>query len=192
MSIPSFRFSRQGIVLRAFEPSDVGALCAYLNAPELVGRRYLPDDVPDVAPLSSRQVERVLEHWLKEAAAWTLAVIDAESDSLVGHVRADWEWDPHCPSTCVVVGPEHQRRGIGSNALALAVDFLFGETPAHVVSAWALSWNESALAFAAHCGFSEAGRRPRGGIHEGHYYDEVAFDLLRREWVSRKEGRRAS
>jgi RimJ/RimL family protein N-acetyltransferase len=188
----SLGFRTEQVTLRAFEPADAASLHAYLNDPALAGRRYLPDGFPDAAPLSIRQVEGVVEHWQKETESWTLAVLENASGELVGHVRADWEWDPHCPSACVVIAPPHQRRGMGTAALAMAVAFLFEETPAHVVSAWMASWNEPALAFARANGFAEAGRRPRGGVHGGAYYSEVAFDLLRTEWTSEEGSHRAA
>jgi len=183
----SFRDRR--IVLRAFEPADAPSVHAYLNHPALAGRRCLPDGFSDLAPLSVRQTEAVIEHWQKENESWTLAILDTASGAVVGHARADWEWDPHCPSACVLVAPAHQRQGLGSLALGIALRFLFEETPAHVVSGWMSSWNEPAIAFARAQGFTEAGRRPRGGVHEGVFYSEVAFDLLRREWLARQEGR---
>lgn len=187
-----FSFREQGIVLRAFEPSDVPLLHTYLTHPSLVGRRYLPDGFPDLAPLSVRQVEGVIERWQKETESWTLAVTDAASGALLGHARADWEWDPHCPGVSVVISPEHQRKNAGSAAVAVALRFLFDETPAHVVSGWTSSWNESALHFARRNGFSEAGRRPRAGVHAGTFYSEVAFDLLRTEWEAGKVSRHAA
>ncbi len=78
---------------------------------------------------------------------------------------------------------------VGSAALAIALAFLFQETPAHVVSCWTASWNEPALSFMRRNGFHEAGRRPRGGVHAGVFYSDVAFDLLRPEWLALKEGR---
>jgi diamine N-acetyltransferase len=190
VSSPKLRTNQ--LWLRAFEPDDIAPLRAYMNDPALAGRRYVPDGFSDLTPLSTKHVEGVLEQWQKETKSWTLAVIKSGSDELVGHVHADWEWDPHSPSTHVVISPAHQRRGLGSDALAIAVDFLFEETPAHVVCAWIASWNEPALAFARASGFHEAGRRPRGGVHGGAFYSDVAFDLLRPEWRARQEGCRAS
>ncbi len=190
MSSPGF--CTEQVLLRAFEPGDVSSLHAYLNDPALAGRRYLPEGFSDLAPLSMRQVEGVIEQWQKETESWTLAVLENASGELVGHARADWEWDPHCPSACVVIAPAQQRRDFGSAALALAVAFLFEQTPAHVVSAWMASWNEPALTFARANGFTEAGRRPRGGMHGGAFYSEVAFDLLRTDWASRKGSYRAA
>ena len=180
-------FRDRGIALRAFEPADAPSAHAYLNDPALAGRRYLPDGFSDLAPLSVRQIEAVIEQWQKENASWTLVITDAASGALLGHARADWQWDPHCPSAHVVIAPAHQRKGLGSLALGIALRFLFEETPAHIVSGWMSSWNEPAIAFARAQGFTEAGRRPRGGVHEGVFYSEVAFDLLRPEWRARRE-----
>jgi RimJ/RimL family protein N-acetyltransferase len=177
-----FDFQREGIALRAFDPADVPALWSYLNDPALEGCRHLPHGFPDLAPLSSRRVEAVIELWQKEEKGWTLAVTDAATAELLGHVHAGWEWDPHCPSASVVIAPAKQRRGVGSAALEIAVDYLFLETPAHVVSGWTASWNDAALAFAVRNRFHEAGRRPRAGVRGGAFTSDVAFDLLRSEW----------
>ncbi|MCX6092247.1 MAG: GNAT family protein [Candidatus Bipolaricaulota bacterium] len=185
----TFSFRNRGVALRAFEPADAPAFHAYLNDPALTGRRYLPDGFPDAVPLSIHQAEGVIAHWQKETESWTLAIVAAASGELLGHARTDWEWDPHCPSACAVVAPAHQRRGVGSAALAIALAFLFQETPAHVVSCWTASWNDPALSFMRRSGFHEAGRRPRGGVHAGVFYSDVAFDLLRPEWSALKEGR---
>jgi RimJ/RimL family protein N-acetyltransferase len=177
--------------LRAFESADVAELQSLLNAPELAGRRYLPDEFSDLAPLAQRQVGTLIDQWQKETKAWNLAVVDADSLRLVGHVRADWRWDPHCPSAHVVIAPDAQRRGFGTAALSLALGYLFEETPAHVVSAWVASWNHPGLAFAARCGYARAGQRPRAGMHDGVFFGEVAFDLLRREWQAKEATHRA-
>lgn len=187
--MPGLSFRDTRIALRAFEPEDAPSVHTYLNDPALAGRRYLPDGFSDLAPLSVRQIEAVIEHWQKETEAWTLAILDTASGAVVGHARADWEWDPHCPMVGVVIAPTHQRKGFGSLALGIALRFLFEETPAHIVSGWMSSWNEPAIAFACAQGFTEAGRRPRSGVHEGTFCSEVAFDLLRREWRARQEGK---
>jgi len=182
------RFSTERIRLRALEKKDVGALGSYLNDPCLIGRRYLPWEIRDVAPLSEMQGERILEEWGKETKGFTLGVELRESGDLVGHAGCRWRWDTHCPDVFVVVSPAHQRQGIGSEAVRLLLGYLFGETPAHSVNSWVASWNDGGLAFARSIGFTESGRIPRSGLRDGRWVEEVMIDLLRREWFEREGG----
>jgi RimJ/RimL family protein N-acetyltransferase len=50
-----FPFRGERVILRAFESEDVPALHAYLNHPELAGRRYIPWDFPNEFPLAKKQ-----------------------------------------------------------------------------------------------------------------------------------------
>jgi ribosomal-protein-alanine N-acetyltransferase len=161
-------------------------LQAYLNAPSMIGRRYIPWRIPDVSPLSRARTEEVLASWAKEEKAFTLGIVVRATDELIGHAGCHWGWDTHCPMVWVVVAPAHQRKGLGSEALDLLLAHLFEDTPAHNVNGWVASWNEPGLAFAAHCGFTETGRIPRGGIRNGAYYEEVMVDVLRHEWLVAK------
>ncbi|MEW5825423.1 MAG: GNAT family protein [Candidatus Bipolaricaulota bacterium] len=180
----TLRFESERVALRAFEPEDAAAVASYLNQPDLAGRRYVTGKISNDAPLALVQIHDLFGLWGREEAAWTLAVTDPRTREVLGHVRAEWGWDPHCPSASVVVASDARRRGLGTAALTLAVEYLFLQTPAHVVSGWASSWNHEAISFARHLGFREAGRCPCGGVRDGRLYDEVAFDLLRREWIA--------
>jgi len=185
------RFAGERVLLRAIDESDVGALQAYLNKPSLAGRRWIPWSIRDVAPLSRKQVEEIVDLWAKEKKATTLGIELRASQELVGHAGWHWGWDTHCPTTWVVVAPDHQRRGIGSDALEILLSYLFEDTPAHNVNGWIASWNEEALAFARKHGFEVSGRVPRGGIRRGAYFDDVMVDILKPEWLARGGGRGA-
>jgi len=181
-------FGSEQITLRPFEPEDVPALAVYLNHPELAGRRYIPDGLPDTVPLSMGQVAEVVQRWQQAEKELNLAVVQVLKGELVGHVTADWGWDPHNPSVSVAIGPSHQRQGYGAAAVGLVLDYLFGQTPAHCITAWIDDWNEAGLAFAAHAGFRRAGQMRRAGLRGGRFYDVVVVDLLRSEWVARGGG----
>ncbi|MBN1658640.1 MAG: GNAT family N-acetyltransferase [Anaerolineae bacterium] len=178
-------FRSEQISLRPFEPEDAPDVEVYLNHPDLAGRRYIPDGLPDVVPLSMGQVAEVVRQWQQAERALHLAVVQVSKGEMVGHVSADWGWDPHNPSVSVVIDPTHQRQGYGSTALRLVLRYLFGRTPAHCVTAWIDGWNEAGLAFADHLGFRHAGQMRRVGLRDGHFYDLVVVDLLRREWKGR-------
>jgi RimJ/RimL family protein N-acetyltransferase len=177
-------FHSDRLALRPFEPEDVPALSAYLNRPDLAGRRYVPWDTPELAPLSRRQVEEIYQKWSQREKGLLLAIVRRESGDPIGHAECDWEWDPHCPSMSVVIAPVHQRQGYGSEALALLLNYTFAYLPAHVVTAWMADWNQPARQFAARHGFREAGRMRRVGMRQGRYFDLVVADLLRSEWAA--------
>lgn len=168
--------------MRPFEPQDAPALQAYLNRAELAGRRYVPWGFSEEAPLSSAQVASIITRWGEEEAGLNLAVTLREGGDLIGHALCEWEWDPHAPFTAVVIHPDHQRRGYGSEVLGLLLRYLFYHTPAHNVSSEIASWNLPALVFAGKLGFREAGRNRREGLRGGAYFDGVVVDLLRHEW----------
>ena len=178
------RFASERLSLRALEAEDVDALQAHLNDPALIGRRCIPWRMRDIAPLSRRQIEEIIESWAQEKKAFTLGIEMRDSGKLVGHAGCSWGWDTHCPGISVVVAAAHQRNGIGSEVLHLLLTYLFENTPAHNVNGWAASWNEAGLAFARKHGFTESGRIPRGGIRDDAYYEEVMVDILKREWMA--------
>ena len=175
-------FAGETVALRPFEPDDLPALAAYLNQPELAGRRCIPWSFPELPPLSQGQVQAIIQKWGEAESALHLAVVRLDGQELVGHAECDWDWDPHCPSVSVVIAPAHQRHGYGSEVLSLLLRYLFEYTPAHVVSGWIAAWNQPALQFAAHHGFQAAGRMRRAGMVQGRPFDMIITDLLRAEW----------
>ncbi len=175
-------FEGETITLRPFEPDDVPALQTILNHPDLAGRRQIPWQFPEVAPLSCQQVGSIVQRWGAAEKALHLAVELRESEGLIGHAECDWGWDPHCPSVSVVIAPAHQRQGYGSEVIHLLLRYLFDYTAAHNIGCWIAEWNLPALRFAAHHRFRMNGRMRRAGIHKGSYYDLIVADILRPEW----------
>lgn len=108
--------------------------------------------------------------------------------AIVGHVTIDLWWDALQPWVGVGVAPRHRRNGHGRRAASMILEFLFDQTPAHVVIAQAGEWNEPGGQFAEAMGFSVAGRYRHSVRRDGQWRDTITFDLLRSEW----EGARAS
>jgi RimJ/RimL family protein N-acetyltransferase len=203
--MPRTPFVGETVSLRPFEPDDVKALQEYLNHPDLMGRRHVPWGLPEFLPLIEPQVHSILERWAAEERsvvlaidahiqkqAWGLSGESSQVSVLVGHAEFSWGWDPHAPSVSVVIDPEHQRKGYGSEALFLLLQHLFAFTPAHNVSCWIADWNEAALGFAAANGFQSAGHMRRAGLYEGRAFDLVITDILRPEFQQRAAERLAA
>lgn len=112
-------------------------------------------------------------------------IIDSEGQP-VGHVaiEADWERDTSA-ELGIVVDPMHQRRGFGTRAVSLALDFAFGEKRAHRVWAGVLGNNAPALRLFETAGFVEEGRAREARREGDEWIDHVYFAMLRREWAQR-------
>lgn len=187
LPIPVFETDK--ILLRPFNPEDAPALYEYLSHPELAGRRYIPWKFEGILPLPQQDAAEIIKAWYENKTSFSYAVILKEGDALIGHVRADWGWDAHTPGLSAVISPPHQRKGYGTQACKLVLNYLFDFTVAHNVSNGIVEWNQSALAFARHLGFTHVGVRRSSDFHGGRFYDVQVYDILKPEW---KEGDHAA
>ena len=180
-------FASERLQLRAFEPNDLPALHAYLNYPELAGRRYVSWRFPSETPISKSQVEDALKSWSGGEKELHLAVTLQEDGTLIGHASYDWGWDALCPEVEIVISPAYQYQGYGSEVLNLLLDYLFNYTPAHNISGGIASWNAEAQQFAQKHGFVPCGRLRRMGMRQRDFYDWLGFELLRPAWLDRSQ-----
>jgi len=186
------RFETDRTILRPIEADDAERVQELLNAPGIIGRRHMAEQIPDVAPLSRLQVEKLLGMWAEEKKGFTLGIELRQESVLVGHASCNWRWDAHCPEIGVTVCPGFQREGVGSEVVRLLLAYLFGNTPAHNVGGWVEGWNNEGIAFARSLGFSESGRIPRCGIRDGTFFEQILFDILRPEWRAWSGGSRGA
>ncbi|MFW9997128.1 MAG: GNAT family N-acetyltransferase [Candidatus Odinarchaeota archaeon] len=175
------------VALRPVETDDSSELEEYLNHPSIIGRRYIPLD-NDITIISKKQLDKVIEEWNKAEKSMTLAVIEENAGKVIGHSTAGWWWDPHCPSVDVVIHPDFQRQGYGSDVVKALLRYLFLNTVAHQVTCWMTSWNGEGRSFAKRLGFIENGGQRRAGIRHGKYFDFVVADMLRSEWIKKHGG----
>jgi RimJ/RimL family protein N-acetyltransferase len=181
------QFQNKILELRPFEAEDVEALQVVLNHPELSGSRYIPHGFPEEIPLSTKQVEAIINKWGEAKMEAHFAIVLSENQELIGHAEMEWEWDPRTPWVAVVIAPPFQRRGFGSKVLQILLRYLFMSTVAHNVSGWMADWNRAARAFAEMHGLQDVGRSRREGIREGAFYDGILVDMLRPEWQAAQE-----
>jgi len=179
-------FSGERLYLRAFESEDVSALHTYLNHDLLRGRRYIPRSISNDLPLSVAQVEAVIEQLSKAEKQFHLAVVATGIDKVIGHVNCDWGWDPHCPHISLIIAPDYQRQGYGTEVLNLLLSYLYEHTQAHSVGGGMAEWNLAAREFSKKHGFKESGKMRRVGLRKGEYYDWIGVDILRPEWQALK------
>ena len=85
-----------------------------------------------------------------------------------------------------MIGARHHGRGIGTRAVKLLVDRLFGQTDLHRIFATVSVHNEPSIRLLERLGFRREGVLREHFVIAGERTDEIVFGLLRPEWeVSR-------
>ena len=106
----------------------------------------------------------------------------------VGTVAVEGNWGHGTSAELgIMMEPAHQRKGLGSRAVALALDFAFGESGVHRVWAGVVGDNEPALRFFRHVGFVEEGRAREARFKDRRWWDHVYFSVLEREWTRQRD-----
>lgn len=181
---PYLPFRAKRLLLRPITPSDLPKVRELLNDPKLYGRRYIPKhDHP--FPLTEVQLQEVFEEWSKGDKSQTFLVEEQTNGELVGHTSFNWWWDPHQPFIDVVIYPLHQRKRYGTEVAVMVINYLFRNSVAHNIGMAVADWNEGGRLFIESIGFQQAGVERRTGIRDGHYVDDLIYDILRPEWLAR-------
>lgn len=180
-------FETEDLSFRPFEKEDAEALHAYLNHSNVQGRRHIPWKYPADFPLSLSQVEELIDDWNKGEKQANFAVLLKVTGELVGHLTMGWRWDPHCPDIGMVIAPKDRGRGLENQLMDWTLEYLFMNTPAHNIGMDVPDWDKDGRQFIESYGFKLSGRFRRAGIRHGRYFDVLTYDLLRPEWLEKKE-----
>lgn len=144
---------------------------------------------PDVAvfndriqPRPDRPVEDMFRHWSENgsaaAAGFCVETLDGE---LVGHV-ALWgaEVRNRCATFGIMIGPEHQSKGLGSDATRLMVNYGFSELGLHRIELMVNAENDRAIAAYRRAGFEQEGLFRAKLFYGGRFHDQVFMAALSR------------
>jgi RimJ/RimL family protein N-acetyltransferase len=82
----------------------------------------------------------------------------------------------------IVVGPPHQGRGYGTDAMRVLVRYGFLELGLHRIELKVFAFNERAVAAYTKAGFVLEGRRRQRVFHGGAFHDDLIMAVLRPEW----------
>ncbi len=126
--------------------------------------------------------------WSKnDGTRWGFSVEAKEDGAFVGHVTL---FGPNvkdrCATFAIVIGPEHQDRGYGSDATRLMVSYGFAELGLHRIELQVFAYNPRALAAYRKAGFIEEGRRRSSVYRNGAWHDDIYMGLLRDEWEAQQ------
>lgn len=120
------------------------------------------------------------------------SVEERSTGGLGGHLTL-WgsSWWSRSAELSIMMGPDHQGRGLGSDAVRVALRYAFEELGLHRVSLRVWAFNDRALAVYRRAGFTEEGRLREVAFHAGAWHDHVLMSVLEREWrTARVDGPR--
>ncbi|WP_232687538.1 GNAT family N-acetyltransferase [Halobacterium zhouii] len=178
--------SGETVALRTVEREDAEFLQRSSTDPRI---RYL---LGSIHHRSLAQQEEGLEHWAEDDGnAVFVACVDGEDPP--GDYSGDERTTPvgsfsarHVdgvrPWLAYWLLPEFHGEGYGREMAELGIDYVFRNHDVHGISAGAYEFNDASRGLLESLGFTQVARRRESRYIDGDYYDEVQYDLLRREW----------
>ncbi|MFN8432826.1 MAG: GNAT family protein [Anaerolineales bacterium] len=139
-------------------------------------------------PLSPAMVKKqyeVIEREMNEQKDLFYFTIRArEDDHLIGKALIEYvDWSHGNGYLRLGIGEaESRRKGYGSQALTLLLQYAFCELSLYRVTAVVPAYNQGALRLFQKFGFVEESRRTRALHHAGKFWDVIGFGLLNSEY----------
>ncbi len=174
----------QRVYLRPLEAGDADVLYDWMNDPELRGLAAFA--IPCTLDEAHAYVDRVGK---AKDRAWFM-ICRREDNRPIGEtglLRIFHPW--RTADVTMIIGDRDSRgKGLASEAMALLLDYAFGELSLHRLAIGVVGFNEAALAWWTKMGFRREGIQRDGYFYEHRYHDFVMMSLLEdeyREWRAR-------
>jgi RimJ/RimL family protein N-acetyltransferase len=176
-SLPVLRGKR--VILRPPREEDFEARLRLGTDPEII--RMYGGNRSDVRPMTVEAAERWVRRLLDHEYAWIIEV-----STLIGEIRLD-RVDLRVRRTGLAIGIEDASqlgKGLGSEAIALALGYAFNVLNLHRVSVRVVDYNLRAIRAYQKCGFVIEGREREAALVDGTWYDDVMMGILDREYLA--------
>lgn len=168
------------VVLRPIVASDADAMFAGLDDPE----------AKRLTGTHQEFTREVIEQWaasrVEQADRLDLAILDAATGDWAGELAInDWDADNRSCGIRIAVDADYRDRGVGTEAMRLAIDYVFESLPIHRLSLEVFSFNPRAIAVYRKLGFVQEGVL-RDALHwDGEFHDTILMSILRPDWETR-------
>lgn len=162
------------VQLRELRDADLSQLVAWWREPEVARFNDRVQPRPD-GPL-----EEMFTTWSSnDSSAGAAFCVETMEGELVGHV-ALWgaEVRNRCATFAIVVGPEHQSRGLGSEATRLMMNYGFTELGLHRIELQVNADNTRGIAAYQRAGFEREGLLKAKLFYGGKFHDQVIMAAL--------------
>lgn len=165
----------RNVRLRGLRDSDLAQLAAWWQDPSLGVLQ-----MTTVAPPSEAAARGLFSRWSENQNDGVGFSIETVADErLIGHLTIFGVRARNRSATFAIgLGPDQVGRGLGSEAVRLAVHYAFTELNLHRLQLTAMALNERALTAYRKAGFIEEGRNREAVFHAGQCHDEVRMAIL--------------
>jgi RimJ/RimL family protein N-acetyltransferase/predicted GNAT family N-acyltransferase len=180
-------FTTPRLVLRPLTPSDVTALTSYRNDPDVA--RYQDWELPYTRDLAHQLVDEMAGIQGPAPGAWVQIAIADASDRLIGDLAVGLDPDGRLATIGYTLGPEHQGKGLATEAAGALVDRLFERSGVHRVAATLDPANVASARVLERLGFRYEGRSVSSAFVRGEWFDDDRYAILadeRRAWSVRR------
>ena len=136
------------------------------------------------APLSPSAVERLFEDREHHPTDDSFAIHLRDDDEPIGIVSLMnvSEANASAELSIIVGHPEDRHHGYGAEAIAVLLDYVFGERGLNRVGLSVFEFNEDAIAAYEKLGFREEGRLREALRRDDAFHDAILMSVLRQEW----------
>jgi RimJ/RimL family protein N-acetyltransferase len=138
----------------------------------------------DLRPMTEDAAKRWVQRLLGQDFAWII-----EAGSLIGEIRLD-RVDLRDKRANLAIGiedPNQLGKGLGSEAIALALGYAFNVLELHRVSVRVVDYNSRAIRAYLKCGFVIEGREREAALVDGSWHDDVMMAILDREYLAMQQ-----
>lgn len=150
-------------------------------------------DDPEAKRLTGTHQEftrEVIEQWatsrIEQDDRLDMAIIDAASGDWAGELAInDWDADNRSCGIRIAVDAAYRDRGVGTEAMRLAIDYVFESLPIHRLSLEVFAFNPRAIAVYRKLGFVQEGVLRDALFWDGEFHDTILMSILRPDWETR-------
>lgn len=162
------------VQLRELQDSDLPALVTWWRNPEVARFNDRLQPRPD-GPL-----REMFTNWSSnESSAGAAFCVETTEGDLIGHVTL-WgaEVRNRCATFAIVIGPEHQSKGFGTEATGLMVNYGFTELGLHRIELQVNADNTRGVAAYQRAGFEQEGILRSKLFYGGQFHDQILMATL--------------
>lgn len=146
---------------------------------------YFPPHTEQEAAAAVSRIAEQLESGQWPEVRRRMVIADARTNDLVGTVSWHWEsQETDWPRAGITVyDPAMRGRGVGSEALALWTDYLFGTLPIRRLDFSTWSGNRAMCGVGVKLGWTEEARFRDARVVRGAVFDSVVYGVTRAQWA---------